>query len=257
MSTARVHYVKAAQQRYVKVAKLDEEGKQVLTPVQRKSGAPRLRKSGTQVVKRIKVADKSQPLPPRKCGKCGNELSVGKPYRWFTVGFRGYPQFRCMNATCTPTVVELESSQMGEVYGALETARSAIGSIDATDRDDAETQINDIFSELVSTMEEVKDAYREADEHFGGGGMTDSGERADQLESAISELESFSLSVSDPDGCGDAFKEDLSLEADEDAPEDHDTPVEGCSHCDDAVETWRTDEVIPAVEDALDNLELP
>ena len=256
MSTARVHYVKAAQQRYAKVPKLDAEGKQVVTPVMRKSGAARTAKGGRQVTKRIKVADKSRPLPMPKCGKCGDTIVVGQPYRWFQVGFRGYTQFRCAKSTCTPKVSELESSLMGQVYEARDDARDAISNIDAREVDDADSQLTGIFQDLISAMEEVKDAYDEADEHFGGNRETDSGQRAEQLESAISELESFSLSVSDPDGCGDAFRADLDPKED-DQPDDHDSPVEGCTHCDDAIEQWRNDEVIPQAEETLDNLELP
>jgi hypothetical protein len=241
VSIARVHYVKAARQRFAKVAKVDEEGKQVVTPVTRKSGAPRTAKSGRQVVRRIKVADKSKPLPNDKCGKCGDEILPGMPYRWWTVGFRSsYVSRRCMKSTCSPKQSELESSQLSELWAAQEDAEDALNAMDTVRSvTDAEDAVQDILNNVAEVADDLASRYREADEAFGGGGATESGEKADNLEAVSSDLGSFSLNLSDPEGCGEEVD-----------GETHDEPVEGCDDCEANVDAF-TDEVRTAAQDAL------
>lgn len=249
MSVARIHYVKSARQRFAKEAKLDEEGKQVTTAVTRKSGAPRLAKSGRQVVRRIKVANKEQPLPNHKCGNCGDEILPGTPYRWFTVGFRGYPQFRCMKASCAPRPSQLESSQIADVLSAIEDAQSQIDGIDGETAQEFESQAQDILQTVQDAIDEVKSAYEEADEAMGGNQATEAYERAETL--GGNDLTSFSLSASDPDGCGSDWKGEGDDEAD-----DHDTPEDGCDNCRQLVDDF-LDEARAEVMQALDDVELP
>lgn len=249
MSTARVHYVKSARQRYAKVAKLDEEGKQVITPVMRKSGAARTAKSGREVVRRIRVADKGQPLPMPKCGKCGQPIEVGQPYLWYTVGFRGYPQYRHINHQPKPS--ELESSRVADIIAAIEDAQDQIDNIDADNRDDAESQAQEILQSVQDVIDEVKEEYAEADRAMGDSQATQAYERYETLDA--NDLGSFSLQASDPEGCGDAWKGDSDDDADAD---DHDEPQDGCDECRAKLDEWQ-DEVRQEVRDALEEVELP
>lgn len=250
MSTARIHYVKSARQRFAKEAKLNEDGSQVTTAVTRKSGAPRLAKSGRQVVRRIKVADKSKPLPNHLCGNCRDEILPGTPYRWYTVGFRGSPQFRCMKSTCTPKPSQLESSQVADVMAAMEDAETEIDSLEGADAREVEANAQDILQRVQEAIDEVADAYEEADEAMGGNQATEAYQRAETLRG--NDLGSFSLSASDPEGCGDDWKSN-----DDDADEpDHDEPEDGCAECDSKVQDW-LEECRDEVRSALEEVELP
>lgn len=251
MSVARVHVVQSARQRYAKVAKLDEEGKQVVTPVIRKSGSPRLAKSGREVVKRIRVADKSQPLPMPKCGNCGVTIEVGQPYKWFQVGFRGYTQFRCAKSGCHPRPSQLESSQIADVMAAIESAEDELDSLgdSAESAQEFESEAQDLLQQVQDAIEEVASVYEEADEAMGGNQATESYERAETLRG--NDLGSFSLSASDPEGCGDDWKGE-----DDDEEPSHETPESGCAECDSRLDDWR-EECRDEVREALSNVELP
>src|SRR5512139_1085287 len=134
MSVARINYVKHARQPYAKVTKTDEEGKPVVVPVtSKRTGQQKTGRGGRPMTKRVTVRDTSRPLPLLKCAKCGDEIAVGSPYRWFSVGFRShYKQIRCMKSTCTPRESERESSGIrAEILAAIE---------DATDQLDALTE---------------------------------------------------------------------------------------------------------------------
>lgn len=239
MSQARVHYVKHARQRYVKVPKLGDDGQQVLTPVTRKSGAPRLRKSGQQVVKRIRVADKEQPVPMPKCGKCGDTIEVGAPYRWFTVGFRGSAQFRCMKPGCTPRPSQLESSEhVGNVLSAMEDAEANINAIEADNAGDFTASFEDELTAIAEAADEGAQAYREADDAFGGTGDTQHAERAEAFETFSQEISGLQLSLDDPEGCGDEWAEAIENEDDKANAPTHGDPEPDCADCAAKVEEW-------------------
>ena len=260
MSIARVHYVKSARQRYAKEAKVDETGAQVVTPVTRKSGAPRVRKSGAQVVRRIKVANREKPLPMPKCGRCGTTIEVGQPYRWFTVGFRGYPQTRCMKPQCAPKMSELESSKLADVYAAQEEFESAISALDGTDPGDDASDINAAVQAFGEQLRTTADEYAEADSAMGGSQATESYERSETLGSAADELESWEASTNEPDfdGCDNEAHEDP--DGDDETGTEAFTEVErGSAECDDCQriksEWWA--EAVQEARDAVEGVELP
>lgn len=139
-------------------------------------------------VARIKYTQRSQ--KPAKCEKCHDELPKGSALKYFFVGFRSrYKHVRCMKQECSPRTSELESSRMSEAYAAQETAEDALAA--ARDTPGDASDLDSIVQEFADALDELAGEYREADEQFGGGGGTQSGERADELENASSELGSF------------------------------------------------------------------
>ena len=185
-------------------------------------------------VQYVKAARKDQ----GKCGKCGVALPKGSPYRWWTVGFRSrYVYKRCMKSECTPRTSELESSAMSEVYAARESAEEELAGMrqEPGDKDDVENVVHS-YGEAVR---ERADAYREHDDTIGGGGYTESGEKADALESAADELEGWS-----------ADEDPADAQCDE-----HDEFTEGCDACDEArLQVWES--LIDSAESVIADTDL-
>ena len=97
---AKITYVKAAQQRYEQVPVIDPEtGQQKQTPViNQRTGQQKLTKRGTPVFLSLSVPDRTKPLPPRKCGKCHQEIAVGQPYKHISPRsgpYGGHTLYRC------------------------------------------------------------------------------------------------------------------------------------------------------------------
>lgn len=78
---AQITRVKAAQQRYEMVPVLGSDGQPVRTAVKGKDGKQKTDKRGNAVFMTKTVADKTKPLPPETCGKCGKTIEVGTPYK--------------------------------------------------------------------------------------------------------------------------------------------------------------------------------
>jgi hypothetical protein len=255
MSVARVNYVEHARQPYAKVAKTDEEGKQVRVPVtSKRTGQQKTGRGGSPMTKRVTIRDTERPLPLLKCGKCGDEIAVSAPYRWFSVGFRShYKQVRCMKSTCTPRESERESSGIrSEILSAIENANDQLDNmIEASDS----SEIESIVQAVGEAFRSAADQYREADEAFGGGGNTENGDRADTCE-----LESWGCSGdSEPDyeSCDDEIHLDLSERSDEDDDREKiDRGDSECESCTQIRDSW-LEELVSEARDAIDSVEQP
>ena len=192
----------------------------------------------------------------RKARVCEKDRTVIKPgdtYRSFWVGFRSrYAHIRCMNSTCTPRTSELESSKLSAAYAAIEAAEDSLAALEAGDPEDDASSIDSAVNEAADEIRTVADEYREADQYFGGGGMTDSSERADELENTAYELESFSSSESEPDfdGCGDDVHDEPEKDEDREVVERGNT--EECSSCETIKLDWWAEQISEA-RDALSN----
>lgn len=189
----------------------------------------------------VKKARKAQ----RPCSKCGAAINPGDGYRYWEPYFRSnYKVTRCMKSECTPRPSERESSAMATVLAAQESAEDTISAW--TGEDGSVSELESARDSVVEALDEVIDQYREADENFGGGGMTQSGERADDLESQKDELESVDFEEFD----------ESSWEQCEDAEtDDHDQDT--CDDCQEArsqaIQDW-ADEQRSILEDALGNI---
>jgi len=151
------------------------------------------------------------------CQKCGEPIEKGEVYRWYFVGFRSrFKRVRCLRSGCTPRRSELESSAMAGAYSAVEGAEDALAALRLAGPEDDASSVVSAVEEAASGIREVADQYREADEAFGGGGMTQSGELADMAEEAADALEAFSPGEDQPDlddtACDD-HQDDSALES--------------------------------------------
>lgn len=172
------------------------------------------------------------------CQSCRREIEKGEVYRWWFKGFRSrFKHVRCM--TCpAPRASELESSNRADAYAAVEAAEDALTAFREGDPEEDASGVESAVNEAGSGIREVVDQYREADESFGGGGMTQSGEIADELEEAADTLESWTAQDSEPDTedkwCSDHEDEASAREAEEIAEDediDLDAARDRCDAC--------------------------
>ena len=162
---ARIHHVKSAQQRYRTVPVLNEDGTPKITPVMRKDGTPKKTKRGKEITRRVTAEDRSQPLPNRKCDKCGNEIKPGDPYKWAKVKsgpYGGRMLVRC--GTCpTWKPSEMSSSKMAGIYAAQERADEEAASCESVD------DLEALRDELADDIEAVGDEYEESAQNMEDG----------------------------------------------------------------------------------------
>ncbi len=186
---ARVHYVKRAQQRYATKPVLDNDGNQVVQPIDRTT------RNGRQVTVRVTETDYSQPLPNRSCEKCQTEIKVGDPYQWVqpkSGPYGGIKRFRC--GKCPSWQLwELSNSLGARLMEVSSDFWSAIDSAQETDDvqsalDDAAGRVRDIAEEKRESAENIRDGF---------GHDTSQSEElddvADQLESWADEIESATI----------------------------------------------------------------
>jgi len=192
----------------------------------------------------VKKARKAQ----RNCSKCGTPINPGDSYRYWEPGFRSnYKVVRCSKSECTPRPSERESSKMATPMAALEDAQANLDGYRGSPEDDTSTLQGELDS-VRDSLQETADEYREADEQFGGGGNTESGEKADMLEEAANELESASFEDWDEDW----EKCDEHLDSEDDTHESCDECAE--SYLNKRNEWW--DAQIEVASDALGEVAL-
>jgi hypothetical protein len=126
----------------------------------------------------------------RRCGRCGDTINPGEGYRYWSFRFGG-TYIRCMKSECSPRPSDLTQSKMADAYSAQESAQDELNKLRADDPGDQDT-VTSVVETFAESVRSVADEYREADEAIGGGGYTESGERADALETVADELEGFS-----------------------------------------------------------------
>lgn len=241
MSVKRIYYVKKAQQRF---ARGEVTG---TVEVKRKDGTPKLGRGGKPMTRRVISKDHSKPLPNYKCGKCGDEIQVGAPYLYWEPYFRSsMKSIRCMKASCSPRPSERDSSLMSSVLAAQESVEASLS--EATQ--ESASDFEELAQEMADALEEVIDQYKEADEHFGGQGSSEAGQKAEELESSKDEIESLSFDApperDELDVCDGYLSDNADHhpeDADGDVPE---TNIEGCPGCDaileEKMDTWREEQ---------------
>jgi hypothetical protein len=218
---ARIHHVRKAQQRYVQVPVVDDDGNDVTTAVMRRDGTPKKTKTGREVTRRQVVDDRSQPLPPHDCGYCHKPIEVGTPYKWVKIksGPYGGRTLR-RHAGCPPwKQSELTTSKMAGIYAAQEDFEASAGSCESAG------DFSDLMSTFADAVREVASEYEES---------------ADNIEEGFghetyvsSELREKAEQLNDwADNCDESFDE---------VPEcEHPDLEEGqsedeCEHCEDGV----------------------
>jgi hypothetical protein len=266
---ARVTFVKKAQPRYRTVPVIDPAtGEQKITPVLKKDGTPKTTKTGRAIVMRVTREDTTQPLPNRKCDKCGVEIKPGDSYKWTKTkgAYGGTKRFRC--ATCpTWTYAELSNSWSARVSVVTESFTG----FDGETEDDAQSVLDDLAEQIRALAEESRETAENVREGFGHDTYVSeqADERADELDSWADEVEGTEVpSLPEPDeqdcdGC-DGTGEITTETGEEDADGNAVETTESCGECDgtgqvtpedptdEQMDEWR-DEVTDAIQSALDS----
>ena len=202
---ARVTYVKKAQPRFKTVPVIDPEtGKQKVIPLLKKDGTPKVTKSGREIVRRLTVEDKNQPLPNLKCGKCSKEIKPGDPYKWVkpkSGPYGGTKRVRCAECPTWRPSELTGSSALSTLYAAQEDASDALGQWDRESKEDLES----ILEALAEGVRDAGNVYRESADNMesGFGHSTyqsdELNEKADALEGAADEIENYASDLEDWD----------------------------------------------------------
>lgn len=106
------------------------------------------------ILNKVKAARKS----PGKCGKCGTEIAVGSPYRWWKFRFGG-KRIRCMGPNCSPRPSEMISSPFLSTAAALEETLQ-----DAVDAFESDLDVD----ALQGAVEEAAQGFRDLGEEAQG-----------------------------------------------------------------------------------------
>lgn len=161
-----------------------------------------------------------------KCEKCGDTVPIGGSVLAFSVGFRAPTRRRCTKPECYPKNSELESSQVSEVYAALEGVDFGA----ASDQD-----------EIEAMLQEVADAATNVASEYEGSEMYEINynlqERAEALNTVAQDIEDWSPGRDQP-------QED-----------DESTWGEKGSY-QEALDEW-LDDIKQEAQDLLDTLDLP
>lgn len=260
---ARITHVKAAQQRYEMVPKLDDDGTPVVSAVMRRNGTAKTTKRGREVTRRATVEDRTRPKPMPRCGKCGKTIEVGQPYKWVKTKsgpYGGAKLIRC--ATCpTWKASELSQSKMAGVYAAGEQCDEQIG--DCNEVEDLEA----LRDELADQVEAVADEYQESADNMveGFGHETSS---SDEIQQKAEELRGWAEDIRnvdfdefdgedevDCDECGGTGKiEAETADVGNGEPQELDEPCEACDgtgkvDSEEARETWLEEQRDKLVEE--------
>jgi hypothetical protein len=193
----RVTVVKHAQQRYATKPVLDENGQQKTTVVM-KNGAPRVKKSGTEVVRHLTVRDLDKPLPMPVCDfpNCQHEsrtIAVGESYKFIVTRPGGRGKRHHYRHVDHPAwqYWEYSYSTAAQIARAQADMGSAVDSWDGTGWDD-------MVSELEGMAQEVADERREAVDNMPEA-LQDGSQAAEYADACESWVEEFS-NLAEPDG---------------------------------------------------------
>lgn len=167
---ARTTHVKSAQARFKTVPTIDPAtGEQKVTQVLRKDGTPKTTKAGKPVVVRLTHADKTQPLPNRKCGKCQAEITPGTSYKWIkpkSGPYGGHLMVRC--GTCpTWQVWEYSSSLSSRLAQISFDAYDALGTPESPDDvtavlEGAAEQVRELAQEKRDSADNIEEGFQHA-----------------------------------------------------------------------------------------------
>lgn len=194
------------------------------------------------------------------CGKCGKEIKKGVDRRrTFAVGYRGWEQTRCMDAACTPTRAERESSAVASVYDV----------IDGIDFDSL-TEVGEFEEARDSVAEALRGVASEYEENEMFEINYDLQERAETLNSSADEIEGWEPENEAPEPDSDEYHEQEceTCAGTGEIHEDDYTDPEDCEDCggtgtldaesdfDSDLEAW-LEETRASLEDAINSLETP
>jgi hypothetical protein len=183
---ARTTYVKAAQQRFATIPKLDENGVQIISPVLDRDGKPKTDKHGRKVVRRATVADKTRPLPNYTCDRCHQEIPVGAPYKWIKPKSGPYGGRLLTRCDLCPTwhVWDYSSSLSARTAQIAHEGREQIEQ--AEDAEGVSSALSEIAERVRELAEEKRESAANIEEGFGH-----STSSSEELESIADDLEAW------------------------------------------------------------------
>lgn len=255
--------IRVARQRYKMVPKL-VDGKPVVTPVMKKDGVtPRTTRAGKPIVRKVTVADKSQPVD-LKCERCHRVIVPGEQYRKVAIKqtYGGIKRTRCIDCPGWQPW-ELSSSLASRV---MEIQNEDVDGSDWTEASEAESRAGEIAEMIRELAQEKEQAADNMEDGFGHATEQSEAirEQAQNLDSWADEVEN-SLSGTDfPEGhCGNCEGEDLECSTHEE--EGHDPDCDGTEECmecngsnegeevsEEDLEAWR-EEAAEAIRNALES----
>ena len=261
---ARVTHVAKAQQRYEQVPVIDPEtGRQKTIEVTVR---------GKTQVRRLTQDDRSKPLPPLRCEKCGKDIEVGTPYKWVKpVAYRGARGHKRTRHEACPSwrPSELTSSAaLGILYAAQEAAEDALAAWTPEDGlDAAEAILNDLAEGVREAAAQYESSADNMESGFGGETSTSAEIRekqealegqADEVEAAVSDLpEDFDEDQAKAEAFEEAERDPEVWDEWPDSVDDYDWD-EDLGDLQEAVEETReawADSVREAVQGGLDQVE--
>jgi hypothetical protein len=229
-----------ARQRYKRVPVLDEDGNVKRTKVNRTT------RKGRDVYKKVMINDMSQPLPPRKCEKCHEELVIGEKYR--SIGIKtqygGIVRYRCIKCpTWTPDeYTNALWARIAKIQGQSIVVSQCANQDDMQEvAEELAGMIRELAEEKQEALDNMPDGLREASEHADVPSM---------LESWASDMEGISF-PEPPDGqCQDCGGEGtVDCGECEGAEEECDNCEEGSIDC----ETCAGEGSVDVQEDEMDS----
>lgn len=200
----RITRVKKAQPRYRTVPVLDENGVQKQTPMM-KDGVQMTTKHGKPIFLKLTVADRTQPLPNERCGKCGTEILPGQPYKHMSPKSGPYGGRRLVRCASCPDwqYWEYSNSLSARIAQAVYDAEQALSGV--TDQSDLESARDDAAQAIRDIAEEQREKAGNIEDGFGHStSMSEElEEQADELDSWADEIEGVYPDDDEPTQCSE------------------------------------------------------
>jgi hypothetical protein len=157
-------------------------------------------------VNRVKKARKDQ----GSCSRCNCTIKRGDGYVWWQFRF-GTKNVRCSKSECFPRASELtQSEKLSRVYAQQENVEDAIAAFrDEGDLDNLNASVESAKDELQEVADEYRESADNIRENFPDSPTADEcEEKAENLESVISDIEGFSPDEFDHDADDEDRDED-------------------------------------------------
>ena len=249
---ARITHIKKAQQRYAQVVVTDDDGQPKKSPVMVRNRDGELvqktTKRGAPVFVTLKVADKTQPLPNRKCEKCGNEITVGSPYKYVSPKsgpYGGRTSYRC-EACPNWQVWELSNSlsaRIAQLQNDWIVSADSDWDEDQVTSDWDEDQVTSHMAEAAEAIRELAEEKREAAQNIEDG-FGHATYQSDDLNQIADDLDGWADDVESMD------VPEKPAEPDDEENEDDEDSVQEWDEYRAELDSW-VDEVSSAIDAAL------
>lgn len=189
---ARITSVDKARVRYPTVPTIDPTtGRQIVVPVTRKDGSPKLTKSGRPVTRALTHEDRTaEPLPNHVCDRCRAEIKPGDPYKWIAPRsgpYGGRKMYRCGKCPAWH-VWEYSSSLSAQLAQVSHEFGLALNGVESED------DVQSALDEAADQIREIAGAKRESAQNIEDG-FGHATYQSDDLNSLADDLESWADEV--------------------------------------------------------------